>query len=70
MYEYDFVRLNLGWLSGEPRKDYRQIVHERAREGWKLLQIFTPGVGGFGQVEYFELIFERRVRDVDEPPVT
>ena len=67
MYEYKFVRLNLGWLSGEPKRDYRQVVHDHAREGWRLFQIFTPGVGGFGQVEYFKLIFERPVQNAPEP---
>ena len=69
MYEYKFVRLNLGWLSGEPKRDYRQVVHDHAREGWRLFQIFTPGVGGFGQVEYFELIFERPAQNAPEPVV-
>ena len=68
MYEYKFARFNLSWLSAEPKRDYRQVVHEHAREGWRLLQIFTPGVGGFGQVQYFELIFERHVPDTDERP--
>jgi len=67
MYEYKFVRSNLGWLSHEPKKDYRQVVHEHAKEGWKLFQILTPGTGGFGQAEYFELIFERPVRSAPEP---
>ena len=66
MYEYKFVTLNLGWLSREPKKDYRQIVHDHAREGWRLFQILTPGTGGFGQAEYFELIFERRLENSPE----
>jgi Domain of unknown function (DUF4177) len=34
-------------------------VHEHARGGWRLVQIFAPGVAAFGAPRYYELIFER-----------
>jgi len=47
-------------------------VHENAAEGWRLVQIFAPGIAAFGAAKYYELIFEREVpvrepaRDRDE----
>jgi hypothetical protein len=60
-YEYKFVRLGEGWIQVRKagRDDYQRIVHEHAREGWRLVQIFAPGVGGYGAAKYYELIFER-----------
>jgi hypothetical protein len=28
-------------------------------DGWRLVQIFAPGVAAFGAAKYYELIFER-----------
>jgi hypothetical protein len=60
-YEYEFVRLGEG-LFGAKRKardDYQNVVHQRAREGWRLVQVFAPGTGIHGVARYFELVFER-----------
>lgn len=61
MYEYKFVRLPLGWgwFNRQPKEDYRQIIAEHARQGWRLVQIFAPPVRGYGAARFFELIFER-----------
>ncbi|MCB1127394.1 MAG: DUF4177 domain-containing protein [Verrucomicrobiae bacterium] len=63
-YEYKFVRLGEGWLGVKraARLDYQDEVHRHAREGWRLVQIFAPGTGGYGMAKYYELIFERPVR--------
>ena len=60
-YRYKFVRLGEGWMSvrKEAREQYQQVVHDHAREGWRLVQVFAPGTGGYGAAKYFELIFER-----------
>jgi hypothetical protein len=64
-YQYKFVRLgdNRGsaWFgaSDKARNAYEDIVHEHARDGWRLVQIFAPGVAAFGAAKYYELIFER-----------
>ena len=41
------------------REVYRDVVHEHARHGWRLVQIFAPGTAAFGAARYYELIFER-----------
>lgn len=59
-YEYKFVRLGQG-IFGVKRSasNYQQIVHEHARDGWRLAQMFAPGTGVYGSARYFELIFEK-----------
>ena len=64
-FEYKFVRVGENRLSAlfgvqeKARKGYEAIVREHAREGWRLVQIFAPGVAAFGAAKYYELIFER-----------
>jgi hypothetical protein len=64
-YEYKFVRLGEGRSSAflgpdnRARRDYRDVIEEQAREGWRLVQVFAPGVAAFGAAKYYELIFER-----------
>jgi hypothetical protein len=49
-------------MSSAPRRDYHQIIDQRAREGWRLVQIFAPSsVTSGGASGYYELIFERQV---------
>ncbi|MFH1741358.1 MAG: DUF4177 domain-containing protein [bacterium] len=62
-YEYKFVRLGGGWLGVKKSatKEYQQVVHEHARQGWRLVQVFAPGVGVYGMAKYFELIFEKEL---------
>jgi hypothetical protein len=62
-YEYKFVRLGEGWLGvkSDARKTYQDVVQQYAREGWRLVQIFAPGTGGYGMAKYFELVLEREV---------
>ena len=66
-FEYEFVRLGEGQVSAlfgpqnKARKGYQEVVHEHAREGWRLVQIFAPGVAAFGAAKYYELIFEREL---------
>ncbi len=64
-YEYKFVRLGQYWGSAafgvrdKERGSYQDIVYEHARDGWRLVQIFAPGIAAFGAAKYYELIFER-----------
>jgi len=68
-YEYEFVRLEQAknWFnqmptpSQEARDEYQEVVHKYARQGWRLVQIFAPGISIEGIAAYFELIFERPV---------
>jgi hypothetical protein len=64
-FEYKFVRLRetrssaIFGVNDTARKTYQGVVHEHARDGWRLVQIFAPGVAAFGAAKYYELIFER-----------
>ena len=60
-YEYKFVRLGEGWIAArrEAKQDYQRVIEEHARQGWRLVQVFAPGIGGYGAAKYFELILER-----------
>jgi len=66
-FEYEFVRLGEGQVSAlfgpqnKARKGYQEVVHEYAADGWRLVQIFAPGVAAFGAAKYYELIFEREL---------
>ena len=62
-YEYKFVRLDEGSfsLAHAARDDYQERIHECAREGWRLVQVFSPGIGAWGAATYYELILEREV---------
>jgi hypothetical protein len=65
-YEYRFVRLGEGLLSvrRSGREQYRQVVTEYAEQGWRLVQVFAPGIGGYGAAKYYELIFERELSEI------
>jgi hypothetical protein len=60
-FEYKFVRLGEGWLGArrKARREYQQVVEEHARDGWRLVQVFAPGIGGYGTAKYYEVILER-----------
>jgi len=62
-YEYRFVRLGEGLLSvrRSGREQYQHVVTEHAEQGWRLVQVFAPGIGGYGAAKYYELIFEREL---------
>ena len=62
-YEYKFVRLGEGFLGVRKsgRVEYQAKIAEYARDGWRLVQVFAPGIGGYGCAKYFELILEREV---------
>ena len=64
-YEYKFVRLGEGWLNARrsAKRDYQQVIQQHAREGWRLVQVFAPGIGGYGAAKYYEIILEREVGD-------
>ena len=63
-YEYKFVRLGEGIMAARKaaREGYIETVHKYAAEGWRLIQLFAPGIGGYGAAKYYELILEREIR--------
>ncbi|MCK6484078.1 MAG: DUF4177 domain-containing protein [Phycisphaerae bacterium] len=40
---------------------YAEQVAKHAKQGWRLVQIFTPPMGPHGLATYYELILERPV---------
>lgn len=60
-YDYKFVRLGEGLLRVRKaaRATYQDVIHQHAREGWRLVQIFAPGIGASGAPKYYEIILER-----------
>jgi Domain of unknown function (DUF4177) len=59
-YEYKFVRLGEGRFSVRKvaGETYQEVVHQHARDGWRLVQIFAPNLY-FATAKYYELVFER-----------
>ena len=62
-YEYKFVRMGEGWMGVRKaaKTEYQDVVKDHARQGWRLVQVFAPSLGGYGMSKYFELILERPV---------
>ena len=62
-YEYKFARLGEGVLGVKrtAEEQYQETIHQHARDGWRLVQIFSPSTGIYGASQFFELIFEREV---------
>jgi hypothetical protein len=71
-YEYRFDRVELGVelpLRLFPKTDYHQLIEARARDGWRLVQVFAPSVFvlGGGIPDWFEVIFERPIASAVSP---
>jgi hypothetical protein len=62
-YEYKFVRFGEGWLSAKRTADleYQEKIRQNAQDGWRLVQVFAPGMGAYGAAKYYELILEREI---------
>ena len=58
-FKYEFVKIKASFFKREPVKDIHEIIEVKAREGWRLVQIFAPGTGMYGMAGYYELIFEK-----------
>lgn len=62
LYEYHFIKVELkGVFTRTPNEDYHRLIDDYAKEGWRLVQIFSPAMSarGGGIPDYFEIIFER-----------
>jgi len=60
-FEYKFVRLGEGFMGvrKEAKETYQRVIQEHGRNGWRLVQVFAPGIAGYGVPKFYELIFER-----------
>ena len=63
MYEYKFIQIDLKpkMLKSEPKEDYHEMIREHGEKGWRLVQIFAPGIAAVGAAASFELIFEKKI---------
>ncbi len=65
-FEYKFVRVEGSTFIGsmkKPEQEYQAIIHDHAKKGWRLVQIFSPGIGSYGSATYYEIVLERRVNN-------
>ncbi len=62
-YEYKFIRIGEGWFHAKCMVigQYQQVIQDHARDGWRLVQVFAPGMGAYGAAKYFEIILEREL---------
>lgn len=62
MYEYKFVTVEMtGLFSAKPKEDYKKIIDEHAKGGYRFVQVFAPGLSNNGLPLFFDLIFEREI---------
>ncbi len=63
MYEYTFVKIEFTKLSSKPKLNYQDVIKEKAKDGWRFVQLVAPEIAtsGIGTASYFELIFERSI---------
>lgn len=60
MYTYKYVKIHLGgFFTTKPNRDYKKVIEEHSKEGWRFIQIFAPAITGYGKASYYELIFEK-----------
>jgi hypothetical protein len=63
-YQYRFFLLSRMpyWTSKKVQAQYRSIIEEHARDGWRLVQILAPSKGFYiVWPRYYEIIFEREI---------
>ena len=62
-YEDKFVRLGESLLGAKRSAgmEYQEQIRQQAQDGWRLVQVFAPGMGAYGAAKYYELILEREV---------
>lgn len=58
-YEYEYVTIPVGMMSGKLKEDFRQVIDRYAADGWKLHSIVPMPLLAGGQASVLELIFER-----------
>ena len=68
MYTYEFVRISTdisGWglVNGNKygNDEYRQIILDRAKAGWRYVGYIPAVQRGTGHVEEMDLVFEKEI---------
>lgn len=67
-YEYETVSCNLeGWGFGAGYiysiEDYRSIISERAKDGWRYVGCIPTKQRGIGHIQEMDLIFEKELEE-------
>ncbi|MCK5176943.1 MAG: DUF4177 domain-containing protein [Candidatus Aenigmarchaeota archaeon] len=61
MYEYETVRVEIvGLINTKLKEDYREIIKQRGKDGWRLIQLFAPPIAGAGDAPFIDIIFEKK----------
>ena len=68
MYTYEFVRISTdisGWglVNGNKygNDEYRQIILDRAKDGWRYVGYIPAVQRGTGHVDEMDLVFEKEI---------
>jgi hypothetical protein len=59
MYEYKYVETQVNRFMADD--DYKSIINQNAKQGWRVVQIVPIKFGSYGQPKKHEIIFERKV---------
>lgn len=58
MYTYHFEKVKIGLSQKNAETKVKEIIHEHAKDGWRLVQVIPPYHGAF--TLNFEIIFEKK----------
>lgn len=63
MYEYKYVDVILEsiGLFSKKKSNYREIIDEHAKEGWRFVQLVPKSYNMDGRPWEFEVIFEKEI---------
>ncbi len=59
MKEYSFVSLNIDRFFGSKSQEHREIIEEKAREGYRYTGFVPTDISDYGKIRCMDLIFER-----------
>ena len=59
MKEYSFVSLNIDRFFGSKSQEHREIIEEKAREGYRYTGFVPTDISDYGKIRSMDLIFER-----------
>jgi Domain of unknown function (DUF4177) len=62
MYDYKFIQVQVGALTGKVKEDYEEIIRKYAQEGWRLHTFEPLPFGAGGQALKIQLIFEKELK--------
>ena len=69
-YQYKIVRVGEGvhGIKKRASNEYKKVIAEHAKRGWRLVQVFAPGLGHRGKPRYYEVILEREEEESPAGP--